>query len=110
MKDIKALLGKKKGGGMTDTEKEAKMMAVDSLKKQAEGGMGGKLKELKKVSVAAPTTDGLKTGLATAEDLLSSMPEAAEEVEGEEIADEDMTIEDIDAEIERLMALKQSKC
>jgi membrane protease subunit (stomatin/prohibitin family) len=96
------LLKKKKreGAELSDVEKQAKMGVVKDLQDFAKESMGEGLKGVKKVTVAADSPEGLKAGLEKAEDI----------VEGEEESDdseEQMSKEEIDMEIARLMELKQ---
>jgi len=81
------MMAKKKGASseMSDLEKEAKMSVLKHLKKDASDELGRGIKGLKKVTVASPSSEGLKAGLEKAEEIVES-PEAMAEpmAEGEE--------------------------
>lgn len=102
------LLKKKKreGAEISDVEKEAKMSAVKDLSGMASEMMGGKLKGLKKITVASDSAEGLKEGLEKAEEIVEAKSEPEEEME-EESSDE-MSSEEIDAEIARLIEKKKA--
>lgn len=62
---------KKSGEGMlSDNEKNAKMGVLQDLRNQASQAMGGKLKDLKKVTVASNDENGLKAGLDKAKEII----------------------------------------
>lgn len=88
MKHFEKLLKSKleKEGEMAPEKKEAKLKAVSELKDMAKelmkGDMEGRLAGLKKVTVAAPSKEGLKAGLEKAEELVGA-EEAEEHEEGE---------------------------
>lgn len=63
MKELKK--GKK---GMNDTEKEAKLGVLKFISDAADDAIAGKVKGLKKVTVASDSEEGLKKGLEMAED------------------------------------------
>ena len=120
---------KKDGGKMRPEEKEAKMGVLENLKQAMTESMSGKLGGLKKVTVASDSTEGLKKGLDKAKEITGHLPEseseedsespaheAAESVEeetaeheagSEESEDEECTPEEIDAKIQKLLALKK---
>lgn len=119
---------KKDGGKMRPEEKEAKMGVLENLKQAMSESMSGKLGGLKKVTVASDSTEGLKKGLDKAKEITGHLPEsegedeespdheAAESVEeetaeheagSEESEDEEYTPEEIDAKIQKLLALKK---
>lgn len=110
------MFGKKKPGNMTDNERDAKMSVVEAMRKMAEDEMGGRLKGLKKVTVASDSEGGLEKGLEKAKEMISPAEEQEEE-EGsdEEMASEDepesdeasMSEEELDAKIEELMKMKE---
>jgi hypothetical protein len=123
-------LGKnKKMDQMSDTEQKAKTSVLEDLRQQAAQAMGQKMQGLKKVTVAAPDSQGLKQGLKKAEDLTKQLPEEqGEEVDPEDANDpedmadggadeateldselEDLSPEEIDATIQKLQALKAQK-
>ena len=85
-------------------------IASDMMKDGLKGG-------LSKVTVAADNPEHLKEGLEKAKEILAKkelpgMEESSEMESPEEELSEDseMSPEEIDAEIERLMALKKAKC
>lgn len=121
---FKALMEKKgKKPEMGESEQKAKLSVVEELKAAMEAMMGDKLKDgmMKKVTVAAPSKEGLEMGLAKAKELTSGEaphPETEEEEEAESLeheamespeeeAAEHMSEEDLDAKIAELMAKKQ---
>lgn len=69
-KMMKMMLNKKKQGkNLSDQEKKSKLEALMGMKDLAMSHMGNKLKNLKKVTVASNSPEGLKAGLHKAEDL-----------------------------------------
>jgi hypothetical protein len=82
MKDkLTKLMEKKKGSApMSENEKQAKMGVVSHLRDMAAGAMGDKIHNfgMKKVTVASPTTNGLKEGIEKAHDLVSATSEDGE--------------------------------
>lgn len=60
---------KKQGNELSDSEKKSKLEALMGMKDLAMSHMGNKLKNLKKVTVASDSPQGLKAGLHKAEDL-----------------------------------------
>jgi hypothetical protein len=108
--------GKKKE--MSDSEKKAKLSALGEAHKMASDMMKDSVGGLKKVTVAADSKKGLKEGLDKAEDMLGEqeeedsemgLPEDEEASEYESAQDESepMDMDELDAEIERLMKLKE---
>lgn len=103
-----------KEDGMKDA---AKLKVLKHLKEMASQMMGddvkGGMEGMKKVTVAAPDTAGLKHGLDKAKDVVGQMNESMEDPEEElhetpeEEHDEDMSPDEIDAEIAHLMDLKK---
>lgn len=89
----------KKKEGMSDVEKEAKMNVVRSLRDQASEMMGDKLK---KVSVMSDSPEGLKQGLAKAQEIVQHKPELMKgqnvRAEGEESLHADAIEEPEDCE------------
>jgi hypothetical protein len=87
MKDIKALMGKKKS--LSPIETKAKTNVLESLKNSMQDLMGEKVSGLKKVTVASNDKEGLKAGLDKAKNLLgnheSADVEGAEEDLGEDL-------------------------
>lgn len=73
---MKLMMGKKKQGKtLSDSEKKSKLEALMGMKGLADSHMGNKLKNLKKVTVASNSPEGLKAGLHKAEDLADSSSE-----------------------------------
>lgn len=94
-------------------ECDAKMQVLKELRDMAIEMMGEKLpgrKEgLKEVTVAAPDRKGLEKGLEMASSLASESPDM-EMAEGEEMGhDEDMDLEEIEAQIRELEDLRRAK-
>lgn len=122
---LMALKGKSKE--MDPAEKEGKLAALSSFSDMAKEAMGHKLGGVKKVTVASNTPQGLEKGLDKAKQIvghgddesLEDPTEEASETPDMEAAegpddqiqpcDEHSSPEEIDAEIERLMALKAEK-
>lgn len=78
-KMMKMLMGKKKEGKtLSDSEKKSKLQALGGMRDMASQMMGDKLKNLKKVTVASNSPDGLKKGLHQAEDLVDQSPQDEE--------------------------------
>ena len=104
-------------------DSKAKMSILKEMRKLAMDDMGEGLKSgLKKVTVAAPSEDGLKEGLDKAEDMIGMMPEG-ENSEGDankdyedesqaklqELVDMCRSSEDLDKKIEFLQNAKEEK-
>ena len=67
---LKMMMGKKnQGKTLSDSEKKSKLEALMGMKGLADSHMGNKLKNLKKVTVASNSPEGLKAGLHKAEDM-----------------------------------------
>ena len=121
------LLKKKKREGKSDLsepEKKAKLGVLDSLRSEAAGMMGDHLKGLKKVTVAAPSKEGLEKGLEMAKAITEDGEESEEESgpcpvcgeegcicepseESSEESSEEMSEEQLDAKIQELLAKKE---
>lgn len=103
MKDFKKMMGKEDDNG--DMKKDAKLSVLKHLREMASGMMGDDLKSgMKKVTVASDSTEGLKEGLNKAEDVVEDMPEGMDD---EMYSQEDMSLDEINAEMEHLMELKR---
>lgn len=86
------MLGNKKKN-MSEHEKMAKMGVLKDLMAQADDSMFGKIKGLKKVTVASNTPEGLEHGLDKAKHMAEKMPHAEpnpDMLEGEDEAEEAM--------------------
>lgn len=95
---------------MSPIEKDAKVRAVEAMRKFASDEMAGPLKGLKKVSVAASDDEGLKKGLEKAEEIVEGgLPSEKEMMDEEETSemDEYESPEEVDAKIAELEALKK---
>lgn len=103
---------------MSDSEKKAKLMALKEAHGMASDMMKDGLSGAKKVSVMADSKEGLKKGLDLAEDIVgedeeedSEMGEKMEDAqEGYEDQQEEsmpMDEDEIDAEIQHLLKLKE---
>lgn len=114
-KKLEAKYGKPKAKPGDDMKKQAKMNMLSELKGAASEAMGDQLKNLKKVTVAADSKEGLKEGIEKASEMLGHEEHEAEESPAEEAAEhmEDMDMEDcdtpekVDAKIEMLMKMKK---
>lgn len=109
---------------LSELQDEAKRMMADDLKAHMVGGeasdldeehgVDGPSHEMKKVSVMSDDKAGLEKGLDKAKELLSKMPEEEESAEEEshespeeEESEGHMSSDEIQAEIDRLMAQKK---
>lgn len=88
MKSLKEIL-KAKGKPISGVAKDAKLGLMKELQKVMGDEMSSELPGLKKVSVAAPSKEGLEKGLEKAKEMLGEMPEGQEkeDEEGEEGAE-----------------------
>lgn len=75
MKDFQELMAKKGKSKIDPKYKSAKLGMLDELKTAMEDGMAEDVRGLKKVSVAAPSKEGLEEGLEKAKELLSGSEE-----------------------------------
>lgn len=67
---LKDLLKSKQGKDMDPTYKDAKLDVLKQIRDLAAGEMGEDVKGLKKVTVAAPDSEGLEKGLEKAKDIV----------------------------------------
>lgn len=114
MKDLKELLGQK--SKIDPMQKEAKLAAIKGMRKMAGDMMAGDMKNMKKVTVAAPDEAGLKLGLDKAKEVVGEMPEdmesAADEMnespkdEADEMLEQYDTPEKIDEMMKQLAEKK----
>lgn len=113
-----------------DMKSEAKLKMLERMKKMATEMMGGEMKNkldgMKKVTVAAEDTEGLKEGLEKAEEIVENDPmEAMEEMMGQDLdgdmeegeseehkeavmGEESLSPEEIEQKIRELQAKLQS--
>lgn len=121
MKDLKMLaelMKGKKAPKLSPEFKEAKMGVLKGLHKDMGDLMKDDVKSLKKVTVAAPSAEGLEEGLDKAKEMVEAKSEGEEDGEmcpmcesgecDEHEMDEEMpsSLEEIDAKIKELEALK----
>lgn len=105
LSDLEKMLmkGQKSEGEMSKEHLEVKMEMLKELMEHAKKGMGdrvlGGLEGLKKVTVAAPSKEGLEEGLEKAQELLESEESPVME-ESEEESEEEMSSEKSPAELE----------
>lgn len=120
----------KKGKKLNPLEQKAKMDVVKSLSEQAGSMLGDKVKAMKQVTVAAPDKKGLVEGLEKAEDIIegdeneASVSEmmkdkASDDMESEDEEEsesddmmekcKDMSPEELDNKIQKLLELKKEK-
>ncbi len=105
MKDMmKHMMSEEEGPEMG--HEDAKMQVLEELREMAMSMMGDKMKsklspmeEMKKVTVAAPDEAGLEEGLEMASEVIPGM----------EAESEDMDLDEIEQEIQRLEEMKRSK-
>lgn len=79
MKELSEMLKNKKKDKKMSKSMEDKMEILQQLKEMASGMIGSDLSELKKITVAAKDTDGLKKGLEKAEEMLGDDEESEDE-------------------------------
>ncbi len=111
------MMGKKKEEeGNGDMKKEAKLSVLKELRKMASDMMGDDVKGgmMKKVTVAAPSSEGLKEGLNKAEEMMGAeeAPETEEAEDYDEMTDwpsdlSQYSPEEIEAKIQELQAAKE---
>lgn len=90
--DLKELLKKKlkgKDAPIDGTQKKAKLSVLEQLLAEADSAMGDGLKDLKKITVAAPTVEGLKEGLEKAKETVEPSEEAEEVEETDDNSEEE---------------------
>jgi hypothetical protein len=109
---------------MSGPEKSAKLRAVQDMRKMASDEMAMPLKNLKKVTVASNTPEGVQTGLEKAKEMLEGGSEETSEsqheamMEGDEMGEhsleekdpEEMSPEELEmkiAELEKLLSVKK---
>ena len=112
------MFGKDKMKKMSESEKKAKMTALKEAHGMASDMLKDNLKGLKKVTVASDSKEGLKKGLKKAEDILGEHQSEDEELgekdeaeaseyEDQQEESEPMDEDEINAQIEHLMKLKE---
>lgn len=118
MKDMMSKMMHEESESSDDKHHQAKLDVLNELRDMAMSMMGDKMKsklspmdEMKKVTVAAPDEASLKAGLDVAK---MAVPGAIEDESVEEDMDElseddDMSPEDIDAQIQHLQEMKRQK-
>lgn len=113
----------KEGGSMPDHEREAKMDVVKQMKSDMAELMGDKLKGSKKITVASDSKEGLKAGLDKAEQLLAGgglaaaaddedhieKDEPVEDSESPLVEGDELSEEELDEQLARLMAMKKAR-
>lgn len=93
MADLEKMLmkGQEKDGEMSEKHLQVKMEMLKELMDHAKSAMGDKvlggMEGLKKVSVMAPSKEGLEEGLEKAKELVESQEEPEMEEESEESSD-----------------------
>lgn len=108
---LKELLKKKaqEGKYLKDDELEAKKSVVDEMEGLADQAMAGKLKGLKKVTVAAPDEESLEEGLEVAKKKVEEMGDLEEDMMGDELDVDSMSVDQIEEAIQELEAAKREK-
>lgn len=113
---LEKLKGLKKTRTMSEPEQEGKLAAIGKLNESASKSMGDKLSSLKKVTVASDSEQGLEKGLTKAKELIGKLPMGDEESEDAEMIeepkmalDESASSEELEEEIQRLLAIKAEK-
>lgn len=116
MKDLMKMIESKKDDKMEEGDYSAKSEMLMELIKMASAAAGEDIKkgldgEMQEVTVAAPDEEGLMEGLEMAEEVVEEgpealMPEDGEMMESEDDMEEEMSPEEIEAEIQRLMEMK----
>jgi len=89
---FKELLMKKAKEGKTISPEKAKekMSVLDELSSMMGGEMADKLKGMKKVTVAAKDSEGLKAGLEKAEEVIEDSEEMEDEKDYSEMSKEEL--------------------
>lgn len=106
-KFAKLLKGKK--GELDETGKEAHRAALGGIKKEANDFLTGKLRGLKKVTVAGDSDEAVETGLEKAKEMLSGEePAEMGDVHPGLLGDDEATpsVEELDAKIQHLMKMR----
>lgn len=115
---LKELLKKKAQAGkyLKGDELDAKRSVVDEMEDIADSAMAGKMRGLKKVTVAAPDEESLEEGLEMAQETVGEMGDMMdgdmmEDEEGmsEELDLDSMSPEEIESMIQELEEAKQLK-
>lgn len=84
------LLKKKKEGKVLSPEQaKSKMDVLQELMGLVDDSMGNKIKGLQKVTVAAPTKEGLEEGLEKAQEVIEGASEESEDEEEGDLSKED---------------------
>lgn len=101
----------KKGKKISPIEGKAKSDVLSGLRGGMADKLGEKLGGMKKVSVAAPDSEGLQEGLQKAEELVEGMPEegSVPMAEDEMAQFEALSPEELQQKIDMLMQLKEEK-
>ena len=112
MKDLKAMMGKKKEAD--PMKKESKLGVLKDLRNSMSSMMGEDMKgKMVKATVAAKNPEDLEEGLDKAKEIVSEMPEIESEESSEESSDMSKLIEccespeEIDEAIKKLQEKKQ---
>lgn len=110
MKDLYKKMMNKDDDSDNSMKKDAKLSVLKELREMASGMMGDDVKNgmesMKKVTVAAPSTEALKEGLQKAEEVVEEMPsDMMEDADLDEDLD-NCTPEELDAKIAELEAAK----
>lgn len=95
----------KKGKKLSGVEQRAKGDVLSGLQNGPSDSLSDKLAGLKKVSVAAPSQEGLEEGLEKAKELVGELPENGEQ-DLESKPKEECSPEEIDQKIQMLMDYK----
>lgn len=98
---------RKEGKVLSDSEKQAKGSVLDNLMSEMDSHDGEKLKGVKKVTVAAPSKEGLKEGLKKASDIVEETPELEESEESEKLPEEVAEHDEISQLKEEIRQLKE---
>ena len=111
MKMMKKLMEDKGMCEMDPTSKKAKSSVLQEISDMAGKSMGEDVKGIKKVSVMSNDSSGLKEGLDKAKELVEGKDESAnDESPAEEDSElSDMSPEEIDALLKKLMEMKKNK-
>lgn len=106
----------KKGKKISPVEGKAKSDVLSGLRGGFAEKAGDKLSGMKKVSVAAPSSEGLEEGLSAAQDIVEGMPEDEEgSMQSDGISPDEMAMyeqcspEELQQKIDMLMKLKEEK-
>lgn len=105
----KLLASKKKDAKMSPIEKESHLSALKDLKSDMNGMLKGNLDSMKKVTVAAPSEEGLEEGLDKAKDMIEATESVDKEQTTETLLPEHMDGEMSEEQIDKMLMMLMEK-